>query len=64
MGSEMCIRDRPLIEGLYDGSAERQITTEVVFEDGRRGEISANVRIEDMPLYSVEESPQELRESA
>ena len=57
-------RYEPLIEGLYDGSAERQITTEVVFEDGRRGEISANVRIEDMPLYSVEESPQELRESA
>ena len=57
-------RYEPLIEGLYDGSTERHITTEVVFEDGRRGEISANVRIEDMPVYSAEESPHELRETA
>ena len=53
-------RYAPLIEGLYDGSTQRDITTEVVFEDGRRGEISANVSIVDMQLYSAEP----LRESA
>jgi len=49
-------RYAPLIEGLYDGSAERFISTEVVFEDGRKGEISADVRIEDMPVYTPDQS--------
>lgn len=53
-------RYKPLIDGLYDGSTERAITTEVVFEDGRRGEISANVTIRDMKIYP----PQQLQESA
>jgi len=53
-------RYAPLIEGLYDGSTQRDITTEVVFEDGRRGVISAVVEIVDMELYSAEP----LRESA
>lgn len=47
-------RYQPLIDGLYDGSTTRDITTEVVFEDGRRGEISANVQIQDMEIYSPE----------
>ncbi len=55
-------RYMPLIEGLYDGSTERFITTEVVFEDGRRGEISANVRIEEMNIYEHPDSV--LKESA
>ena len=50
----------PLINGLYDGSTEQHITTEVVFEDGRRGEISATVKIQDMQTYDV----QELRKTA
>lgn len=54
----------PLIEGLYDGSTERFISTEVVFEDGRKGEISANVQIVDMPLYTSEVSQEQLRETA
>ena len=48
-------RYAPLIEGLYDGSTERFISTEVVFEDGRKGEISADVRIVDMPVYRSDE---------
>jgi len=28
----------------------------VVFEDGRKGEISADVRIVDMPVYRADES--------
>lgn len=48
-------RYQPLIDGLYDGSTERFITTEVVFEDGRKGEISANVQIVEMPIYNSDE---------
>ena len=33
-------RYAPLIEALYDGSAEADIATEVTFEDGRKGNIS------------------------
>ncbi|OED38869.1 long-chain fatty acid--CoA ligase [Chromatiales bacterium (ex Bugula neritina AB1)] len=53
-------RYMPLIDGLYDGSTERDIATEVIFEDGRRGEISATVAIHDMQTYA----PQPLQESA
>jgi long-chain acyl-CoA synthetase len=44
------IADRygPLIKALYDGSREADISTEVTFEDGRKGVISARVKIRDM----------------
>ncbi|MGI9408169.1 MAG: AMP-binding protein [Hyphomicrobiaceae bacterium] len=50
------IADRysPLVEALYDGSERCHITTEVTFEDGRRGEITGDVRIVDMTPYPVE----------
>jgi long-chain acyl-CoA synthetase len=43
------IADRyaPLITALYDGSGEADISTEVTFEDGRKGTISARVKIRD-----------------
>lgn len=37
-----------LITALYDGSKEADISTEVTFEDGRKGVISARVKIRDM----------------
>ena len=37
----------PLVEALFDGLDECQITTAVKFEDGRLGEISANILIQD-----------------
>lgn len=37
-----------LIEALYDGSTERYISTEVTFEDGRKGQLSATVEIRDV----------------
>jgi long-chain acyl-CoA synthetase len=37
-----------LIKALYDGSKEADISTEVTFEDGRKGIISARVKIRDM----------------
>jgi long-chain acyl-CoA synthetase len=50
------IADRyaPLIQALYDGSSEADISTEVTFEDGRKGVISARVKIKDMKLYPAE----------
>jgi long-chain acyl-CoA synthetase len=49
-------RYAPLIQALYDGSTESDISTEVTFEDGRKGVISARVKIRDMNLYPVEQA--------
>jgi long-chain acyl-CoA synthetase len=46
-------RYAPLIKALYDGSKEADITTEVTFEDGRKGVISARVKIRDMKIEPV-----------
>jgi len=51
-----------LIDALYDGSTEKFVTTEVVYEDGRKGELSANVAIREMNLVPAVQ--QEIRESA
>ncbi len=47
------IADRyaPLIQAFYGGAAACPITTEVTFEDGRKGVISANVAIRDMTVH-------------
>ncbi len=42
----------PLASGLYDGAKEVGITTELTFEDGRKGNISARVKIEDMKRHA------------
>lgn len=49
------IADRyaPLVTALYDGSKEADISTEVTFEDGRKGTISARVKIRDMTVGHV-----------
>ena len=41
----------PLAAGLYDGSKEVDASTEVTFEDGRKGAISGRVKIRDMRVY-------------
>jgi len=46
-------RYAPLVKALYDGSTEADITTEVTFEDGRKGTISARVKIRDMAPVSA-----------
>ncbi len=43
----------PLIDALYDGSQEADISTEVTFEDGRKGVISARVRLADAETKPV-----------
>jgi long-chain acyl-CoA synthetase len=44
-------RYQPLIDALYDGRTEQHISTEVTFEDGRKGAISATVKIRDAKLF-------------
>jgi long-chain acyl-CoA synthetase len=46
-------RYQPLIDALYDGSAEADIRTEVTFEDGRKGVIAARVKVRDMKAHPV-----------
>lgn len=46
-------RYAPLIAALYDGSKEADISTEVTFEDGRKGVLSARVKIRDMAPVAV-----------
>ena len=46
-------RYAPLIEALYNGSQEADISTEVTFEDGRKGTISARVKIRDCDIVPV-----------
>jgi long-chain acyl-CoA synthetase len=43
-------RYAPLIKALYDGSSEAAISTEVTFEDGRKGMLSAKVKIRDVAV--------------
>ena len=44
-------RYQPLIEALYDGSTQKHVETEVIFEDGRKGKISATVEIRDVKVF-------------
>ena len=46
-------RYAPLIDALYNGSSEADISTEVTFEDGRKGTISARVKVRDCTLVPV-----------
>jgi long-chain acyl-CoA synthetase len=43
-------RYQPLIDALYSGKTEQHIATEVTFEDGRKGTISATVKIKDAKI--------------
>ena len=44
-------RYAPLAKGLYDGSSEASIQTEVTFEDGRKGVISGRVKIVELERH-------------
>ena len=52
----------PLITALYDGSTEADITTEVTFEDGRKGQLSARIKIVDANVFPAEAPMQEAAE--
>jgi long-chain acyl-CoA synthetase len=42
-----------LIDALYSGQEECHIETQVIFEDGRTGNLAADVRIYDAEVYPV-----------
>ena len=46
-------RYAPLVRALYDGSRECDISTELTFEDGRKGVISARLKIRDMTVEAA-----------
>jgi long-chain acyl-CoA synthetase len=46
-------RYAPLIKALYDGSSEANISTEVTFEDGRKGVLAARVKVRDAKTVPV-----------
>jgi long-chain acyl-CoA synthetase len=46
-------RYAPLIGALYSGASEADISTEVTFEDGRKGVLSARVKIRDVATVPV-----------
>ena len=46
-------RYAPLITALYGGAREADISTEVTFEDGRKGMLSASVKIRDVQTVPV-----------
>ncbi|MBN9063653.1 MAG: long-chain fatty acid--CoA ligase [Rhizobiales bacterium 65-9] len=48
-------RYAPLAAALYDGSQEADIATEVTFEDGRKGVITARVKVRDVKTFPVSE---------
>jgi long-chain acyl-CoA synthetase len=54
-------RYAPLIAAIYDGSQRKHVDTEVVFEDGRKGRISATLDIHDAKTWPV---AAQLREAA
>jgi long-chain acyl-CoA synthetase len=47
-------RYKPLVDALYNGADAADISTEVTFEDGRKGVISARVRIADAEVQGVQ----------
>jgi long-chain acyl-CoA synthetase len=48
-----------LVKALYDGSKVADVATEMTFEDGRKGTISARVAIRDMKTYPLPVKPME-----
>ncbi len=51
-----------LIEALYDGSHKKYVETEVVFEDGRKGTISATIEARDAKTFEATHAIKEVAE--
>ncbi len=55
----------PLVDALYAGKTEQSISTEVTFEDGRKGVISGLVKIRDAKVFApVKLEPKPLEHAA
>lgn len=46
-------RYQPLVDALYNGSKLAEINVEVTFEDGRKGNLSGKVRVENATTYEM-----------
>jgi long-chain acyl-CoA synthetase len=46
-------RYQPLVDALYNGAREASISTEVTFEDGRKGIISGTVKVADARIHGT-----------
>src|SRR5262249_42161265 len=46
-------RYAPLVTALYGGASQADISTEVTFEDGRKGVLSARIKIRDLAPHST-----------
>ncbi len=57
-------RYAPLIKALYDGSAEADISTEVTFEDGRKGVIAARVKVRDAKVAGTQAAAPSMEQAA
>ncbi len=57
-------RYEPLINALYEGESEKFVETEVVFEDGRKGSITATVQIREVEPHPPLHQSDVIREAA
>lgn len=48
-------RYAPLVKAFYEGASEAEISTEVTFEDGRKGTLAARVKIHDVMVQPAAE---------
>ena len=46
---------KPLIQAIYGGLSEQFIETDVRFEDGRIGKVSATLQVHDVPTFSLQQ---------
>jgi long-chain acyl-CoA synthetase len=46
-------RYEPLITAFYNGTSEQHISTEVTFEDGRKGSVDGNIKIRDAKIFEA-----------
>ena len=47
-------RYAPLVDALYSGAAQADISAEITFEDGRKGVLNARVAIRDLRPYAAQ----------
>ena len=57
-------RYEPLVEALYSGNATGRIATEITFEDGRKGEMRAELAIRDVATTLPPAEPVALRKAS
>lgn len=48
-------RYEPLITAFYNGSTEQHISTEVTFEDGRKGSVDGDIKIRDAKIFDAKQ---------